>query len=150
MVMIIKRASASRRHRRPKPMADINVTPFVDVMLVLLVVFMITAPLLAQGIPVDLPKTRAEQLPSSEEQPLVVTVNAEGQVFVGTQEEAVELEALPPMLAAVARENLERRVYVRGDQAAQYGRVVKVLALLQAAGFSNAGIVVEDEETGGG
>ena len=150
MVMIIQRASGSRRHRRPKPMAEINVTPFVDVMLVLLVVFMITAPLLAQGIPVDLPKTKAEQLPSSEEQPLVVTVDAQGQVFVGTQEEPVELEALPPMLTAVARENLERRVYVRGDQTAQYGRVVKVLALLQAAGFTNAGIVVEDEEISGG
>ena len=149
MALLLKRSAGGRRSR-PKPSAEINVTPFVDVMLVLLVVFMITAPLLAQGIPVDLPKTRAEQLPSSEEQPLVVTVNVEGLVFVGTQEEAVDIETLPPMLAGIAQDNLERRVYVRGDQAAQYGRVVRVLALLQAAGFTNAGIVVEDEETGGG
>lgn len=150
MVMLLQRTSGSRRHRRPKPMADINVTPFVDVMLVLLVVFMITAPLLAQGVPVDLPKTKAEQLPSSDEQPLVVTVDAEGLIYVGTQEEAVEVEALPSLLAAVASENLERRVYVRGDQAVAYGRVVKVLSMLQTAGFTNAGMVVEDEETGGG
>lgn len=149
MAMLLKR-TGGRGRSRPKPNAEINVTPFVDVMLVLLVVFMITAPLLAQGIPVDLPKTKAEQLPTSEEQPLVVTVNAEGAVFVGTQEEPVEIDALPPLLAVVAEDNLERRVYVRGDQAAEYGRVVRVLALLQAAGFTNAGIVVEDEETGGG
>ncbi len=150
MAMLLKRSSSGRGHRRPRPNAEINVTPFVDVMLVLLVVFMITAPLLAQGVPVDLPKTKAEQLPSSEEQPLVVTVDAEGQIYVGTQDEPVEVEALPALLAAVANENLERRVYVRGDQAVAYGRVVKVLSLLQAAGFTNAGMVVEDEETGGG
>ncbi|MDZ4761643.1 MAG: protein TolR [Alphaproteobacteria bacterium] len=144
MVMLLRNAGGGRRKRRA-PIAEINVTPFVDVMLVLLVVFMITAPLLASGVAVDLPKTRAAQLPSSDEQPLVVTVDRDGRVFVGTQDEPVEMEALAPMLLAVAQENLEKRVYVRGDEAVAYGKVIAVLSLLQGAGFRNAGMVVDPE-----
>ncbi len=141
MGMNIKTTS---RRGRMRPNAEINVTPFVDVMLVLLIVFMITAPLLATGVPVDLPKTRAEPLPASDEQPLMVTVDRDSLIYVGTQEEPVELDTLPPMLTAIAKDNLERRVYVRGDEAVAYGSVVRVLAMLQQAGFRNAGMMVED------
>ena len=134
------------RGRRARPTAEINVTPFVDVMLVLLVVFMITAPMLATGVSVDLPKTKAEALPSSDDQPLMVTVDKDGQIFVGTQNEAVEIETLTPILKGIANDDLQRRVYVRGDQSVAYGKVVKVLAVLQQAGFRNAGMVVDPEE----
>jgi biopolymer transport protein TolR len=144
MVMLLKNSSAGGRRRR-KPMAEINVTPFVDVMLVLLVVFMITAPMLATGVAVDLPKTRAEPLPASDDQPLVVTVDKDGLIYVGTQEEPVEIGQLAPMLKAVAQQNLEKRVYVRGDENVAYGKVVTVLSLLQGAGFRNAGMVVDSQ-----
>ena len=137
--------------RRLKPNAEINVTPFVDVMLVLLVVFMITAPMLATGVSVDLPKTKAEALPTTDDQPLMVTVDRDGQIFVGGQDEPVAIESLAPMLTAIAKENLERRVFVRGDQSVAYGKVVIVLSKLQQAGFRNAGMVVDPEEnTAGG
>jgi biopolymer transport protein TolR len=144
MVMLTKKSQGGRGRRRGA-MAEINVTPFVDVMLVLLVVFMITAPMLASGVAVDLPKTKADPLPSADEQPLVVTVAKDGLVFVGTQEEPVEMEALAPMLMAVAQENLEKRVYVRGDQEVPYGKVMGVLSLLQGSGFRNAAMVVDPE-----
>ncbi len=133
------------RRRGSRPMAEINVTPFVDVMLVLLIVFMITAPMLATGVAVDLPKTRAEPLPASDQQPLVVTIDREGQIYLGTQDEPVAMDEVAPRLTAVAGENLERRVYVRGDDAVAYGKVVTVLAILQSAGFTNAGMVVDSE-----
>ena len=142
MATLIK-ANRHRGRKRRQPIAEINVTPFVDVMLVLLVVFMITAPMLATGVPVDLPKTKASPLPSSDEQPLVVTVDKSGQVVVGGQEEPVEMARLAPMLTAVAQENLEKRVYVRGDRDVAYGRVMAVLSLLQTAGFTNAAMVVD-------
>lgn len=142
MAMLIKRGGSSSRGRRAA-MAEINVTPFVDVMLVLLVVFMITAPMLTTGVAVDLPKTRAQQLPAGQEQPLVVTVDKTGKVFVGTQEEPVELTQLGPMLTAVANQDFEKRVFVRGDEAVAYGEVIRVLALIQAAGFRNAGLPVD-------
>ena len=152
MAMMMGNSGRGRRGRR-RQMADINVTPMVDVMLVLLVVFMITAPMLATGVAVDLPKTRAAQLPAGD-QPLVVTVDRDGLIYVGTQEEAVELEQLAPMLKAVAQQNLEARVYVRGDEAVPYGKVVTVLSLLQGAGFRNAGMVVDSQtktpKAGGG
>lgn len=143
MGMLIK--SGSGRGRRQKPMADINVTPFVDVMLVLLVVFMITAPLLATGVPVNLPKTAAKPLPTGQDTPLVVTVDKDGKVFVGEQSQPVELEDLGPMLVAIGKENLEKRVYVRGDDAVAFGTVAKVLAMLQQAGFKNAGLVTDSK-----
>lgn len=106
--------------------------------------------MLANGVSVDLPKTKAEPLPSSEEQPLMVSVDQAGAIYIGTQEEPVALEELAPMLKAIAGENLDRRVYVRGDQAVAYGSVVKVLSLLQSAGFSKAGMVVDDPTSDGG
>lgn len=142
MAMLIKGGGKGRRRR---PVAEINVTPFVDVMLVLLVVFMITAPMLTTGVAVDLPKTKAAPLPSTEHQPLVVSVDKDGKIYVGTQEEPVEPKALPAMLKAIAQENLEQRVFVRGDEAADFGTVVGVLGLLQDAGFAKAGIVTDDK-----
>jgi biopolymer transport protein TolR len=126
-------------------MSEINVTPFVDVMLVLLIVFMITAPMLTSGITVDLPKTKAESLPASEDQPLVVTIDKEGKVYIGGEDNAVELEALPPLLRAVAREDLSKRVFIRGDENVSHGRVIAVLSLLQQSGFRNAAMVVDAE-----
>ena len=144
MAMLIKggRGRGSRR----KPMADINVTPMVDVMLVLLVVFMITAPMLATGVAVTLPKTRAEQLPTENDRPLVVTIDKDGNTYAGLEDTPVQPRELAPMLAALAENNLEKRVYVRADQAVPYGAVVTVLALLQNAGFTNAGLPVDPNE----
>ncbi len=119
-------------------MSQINVTPFVDVMLVLLVIFMITAPLLTVGVPVDLPQTKAPPLVQPDE-PLEVTVNAKGEVFL--QETAVELDALVPRLVAITRNNPEARIYVRGDRAVNYGRVLEVMGLITGAGFTRLALV---------
>ncbi len=143
--MAMQIGGSRRSSRRRGPVAEINVTPFVDVMLVLLVVFMITAPMLTTGVPVDLPRTKAQTLPSTQHQPLVVSVDKDGKVYVGTQDEPVEPKALAPMLKAIAKENLEERVFIRGDEKADYGVVVGVLALIQGAGFTKASIVTDDK-----
>ena len=139
MAGLIRRSGRGRR----RPMADINITPMVDVMLVLLVVFMITAPMLATGVAVNLPKTRAEQLPTDKERPLVVTVDKSGKVFVGMQDKPVDLADLGPQLKAIANNKTDKRVYVRADEAVAYGRVMDVLTLLQDAGFTSAGLPVD-------
>jgi biopolymer transport protein TolR len=124
-------------------MADINVTPMVDVMLVLLVVFMVTAPMLATGVSVSLPKVAAEQMPTENQRPLVVTIDKDGGVFLGLEDTPVELKDLAPQLMALAENNTEKRVYVRADEMVANGVVVKVLALLQTAGFRNVGLPVD-------
>jgi biopolymer transport protein TolR len=144
MAMVIK--SSKGRGGRRRPIADINVTPMVDVMLVLLVVFMITAPMLATGVAVTLPKVSAEQLKEQNERPLVVTVDKDSKVYVGQQDEAIELKELAPLLKALAENNMEKRVFVRADEAVPYGAVVTVLALLQEAGFKNAGLPVDPNQ----
>ncbi len=128
-------ANGRQRYQR---MSQINVTPFVDVMLVLLVIFMITAPLLTVGVPVDLPQTKAPPLIQPDE-PLEVTVNAKGEVFL--QETVVELDALVPRLVAITRNNPEARIYVRGDRAVNYGRVLEVMGLITGAGFTRLALV---------
>ncbi|MFQ5954360.1 MAG: protein TolR [Kiloniellales bacterium] len=128
---------ANGRQRYPR-LSQINVTPFVDVMLVLLVIFMITAPLLTVGVPVDLPQTQAPPLTQPDE-PLEVTVNAKGEVFL--QETRVELDALVPRLVAITRNNPEARIYVRGDRAINYGRVLEVMGLITGAGFTRLALV---------
>jgi biopolymer transport protein TolR len=145
MAMLIR--SGSRNSRRRQPMADINVTPMVDVMLVLLVVFMITAPMLTTGVAVDLPKTKAQQLPAGQKQPLVVSVDKKGLVYVGTQPDAVEMPQLGQMLKGVAGEDLEKRVFVRADTLAPYGEVLKVLAAIQGAGFKNVALPADPKVT---
>lgn len=125
-------------HQRYPQMSQINVTPFVDVMLVLLVVFMITAPLLTVGVPVNLPQTQAPPLTQPDE-PLEVTVNAKGEIFL--QETAVELDALVPRLIAITENNPEARIYVRGDRTINYGRVLEVMGLITHAGFTRLALI---------
>lgn len=123
-----------------KPMSDINVTPFVDVMLVLLIVFMVTAPLLTVGVPVDLPKAQAKTLNASEE-PLVISVNATGELFL--QETRVTEEQLVPRLNAITENKPDTRVYVRGDKAIDYGRVMQVMSLVNSAGYDRVALIAE-------
>ena len=140
--------SGRNGHGRAKgyvPMSEINVTPLVDVMLVLLVVFMITAPLLTAGVPVDLPKTQARNF-SDPSDPLIITVNAGGDVFV--QESAVDLANLVPLLIAITDANPEARIYVRGDRAIHYGRIMQVMGSVNAAGFTRVALVAELPQSG--
>lgn len=129
-----------RGRRGNRPMSEINVTPFVDVMLVLLVIFMVTAPLLTVGVPVDLPQTEATQL-SDQEEPLVVSIDNEGRIFV--QETPVELDTLAPRLEAVRGAKTDTNIYVRGDRAIDYGRVMAVMGALNSAGFERVSLVAE-------
>ncbi len=125
------------RQRYPQ-MSQINVTPFVDVMLVLLVIFMITAPLLTVGVPVNLPQTKAPPLTHPDE-PLEVTVNAKGEIFL--QETAVDLDTLVPRLVAITQNNPDARIYVRGDRNINYGRVLEVMGLITHAGFTRLALI---------
>jgi len=130
---------------RYRPMSEINVTPFVDVMLVLLIIFMITAPLLTVGVPVDLPKTRAAALTDSDE-PLVITVNAKGEIFL--QEHETPMENLVPRLVAVTGANPDIKIFVRGDKAIAYGRVMEVMGAVSAAGFKKVALMAELPQPG--
>jgi biopolymer transport protein TolR len=141
MAMLI-RNGGGRRARR-KPMADINVTPMVDVMLVLLVVFMITAPMLATGVEVNLPKTRAEQLKTENERPLVVTLDNKGAIYIGMEDTPIELKSLGETLKAIADQKTDKRIYVRADEAVAYGKVMEVLTVVQDSGFTSAGLPVD-------
>ena len=132
--------AGARRGRRAMN-AEINVTPMVDVMLVLLIVFMITAPLLTKGVDVVLPKAAAETLPPPSEAPLSVSVTADGRVFI--QETEIEINELTSKLYAVASEGYESKIYVRGDTSADYGQVIDVLARMRTAGFSNIALVTD-------
>jgi biopolymer transport protein TolR len=134
------RSGGGRRRGRWAPMSEINVTPFVDVMLVLLIVFMVTAPLLTVGVPVDLPQTRAQNI-SEPVEPLVVTVDRQGAVYI--QETPVELGALVPRLVAITENRPDTRIYIRGDRALQYGRVMEVMSTINAAGFTRVALIAE-------
>ena len=124
-------------------MSEINVTPFVDVMLVLLIIFMVAAPLLTVGVPIDLPETEAKAL-NSETQPITVSVNSSGQVFL--QETEIPIDEVVAKLEAIATTGYEERIYVRGDTNADYGTVMKVMARISAAGFKNLGLVTLQEQ----
>lgn len=126
--------------RRYRPLSEINVTPFVDVMLVLLIVFMVTAPLLTVGVPVDLPKTQAQSIADPEE-PLVISVNAEGQIYI--QDTEVELGKLVPRLRAITESKPDTRIFVRGDQAIAYGRIMQVMGTVNSAGFKRVALIAE-------
>lgn len=121
-------------------MSEINVTPLVDVMLVLLIIFMVTAPLLTVGVSVDLPETAANPLPGQDE-PLSVSIDKAGAVFI--QDNEVELEALAPRLAAITRNKRDTRIFVRGDRGIDYGRVMQVMGTLTRAGFTKVALVTE-------
>ena len=135
-----------RRHRRNPVMSEINVTPMVDVMLVLLIIFMISAPLLTVGVPIDLPQTQASGLDQTDKEPLAVSVNTNGQVFLQNTE--IPLEELVPKLKAIAaaRGGSDERIYVRGDKTVDYGSVMKVMGRLSAAGFRRVALVTEVEQ----
>ena len=133
----IKQSTGGRRHR---PMGEINVTPFVDVMLVLLIVFMVTAPLLTVGVEVDLPKTKAGAI-NADAAPLVVSIKSDGSLYL--QETVVEPEALIPRLKAISDANPDVRIFVRGDRAVSYGEVLSVMGRIQSAGFEKVALVAK-------
>ena len=132
-----------RRSRHHGLMSEINVTPMVDVMLVLLIIFMVAAPLLTTGVPIDLPDTQAKPM-NADTQPITVSVDPAGKVFL--QETEIPIEEVVPKLEAIAKTGYEERIYVRGDKAADYGTVMKVMARISAAGFKNIGLVTVQEQ----
>lgn len=129
-----------RRGRRMKPIGEINVTPFVDVMLVLLIVFMVTAPLLTVGVPVDLPKTKAGQI-NADQAPLVVTIRDDGTLYL--QDNEIEPDKLIPRLSAIGDANKNARIFVRGDKNVAYGEVIVLMGRIQTAGFERVALVAE-------
>ncbi len=142
-------STGKRRGRRRAVMSEINVTPFVDVMLVLLIVFMVSAPLLTVGVPIDLPQSQAKAL-SQDNVPLTVSVNVEGKVYLQNNE--IKLDDLVPKLKAIidARNGtLDEQVYVRGDKKVDYGTMMRVMGRLSAAGYHRVALVTEVEQGGG-
>jgi biopolymer transport protein TolR len=149
MVMVgvsgVEGAGRHRRRRRPV-MSEINVTPMVDVMLVLLIVFMVSAPLLTVGVPIDLPRSDAKSLDQDNKEPLVIAVNAEGKVYLSNTE--IPLNELVAKLKAVtdARGGADERIYVRADKTIEYGTIMRVMGRLSAAGFRRVALVTEVEQ----
>lgn len=133
----------SRTGRNYAPMAEINVTPFVDVMLVLLIIFMVTAPLLTVGVPIDLPKTQANELQGDKE-PLTISVTRAGEVFL--QDTKIPLNEIVPKLVAITNSGYEERIFVRGDSGTDYGTVMQVMGTISAAGFRRIALVTQLEE----
>jgi biopolymer transport protein TolR len=132
-----------RRSARRTRLSEINVTPFVDVMLVLLIVFMVTAPLLTVGVPIELPRTEAKQL-ESETDPLTISIRADGTIFI--QETVIDREQLVAQMRAISNEGYDRRVFIRADATADYGLVADVMARLSASGFRNLGLVTDTRQ----
>ena len=134
------RSGRATRGRRGRPMSEINVTPFVDVMLVMLIVFMVTAPLLTVGVPVDLPQTRAKSL-GEDREPLAVSIDKAGTIFL--QNTPVGIDELVSKLMAISNNGYNQRIFVRGDKTVDYGKVMEVMGLLNSAGFSRIGLVTD-------
>jgi biopolymer transport protein TolR len=134
---------SGRRGRARPLMSEINVTPMVDVMLVLLIIFMVAAPLMTVGVPIDLPETQAKPM-NAETQPITVSVNEQGQIFL--QETEIPIEEVVPKLEAISKTGYEERIYVRADKASQYGTVMQVMARISAAGFKNLGLITLQEQ----
>ncbi len=132
-----------RRKGRAAAMSEINVTPFVDVMLVLLIIFMVAAPMLTVGVPVELPKTAAAALPTEPEEPLTITVTAEGAISIQTTE--VSDAEMIPRLTAIAAERTSKKVFLRADGSVPYARVAQVMGALNAGGFNEIGLVTDAE-----
>ena len=126
-------------------MAEINVTPMVDVMLVLLIIFMVAAPLLTVGVPIDLPETRAAAL-NSDTQPITISIRDNGDIYV--QETLIPIEEVVPKLEAIAQTGYNERIYIRGDQNADYGTIMRVMGRINQAGFKNLGLVTLQEKDG--
>ncbi len=143
MAIHLARTGPKLRGARRQPMSEINVTPMVDVMLVLLVIFMITAPLLTVGLEINLPESGAPPLPGQDE-PLEITVDAKGRVYV--QETEVQLEDIVPRLVAITENKRDTRIFVRGDRDINYGRVMQVMGAIAVAGFSHVALVTKPLE----
>ncbi|MFG1423665.1 protein TolR [Roseixanthobacter liquoris] len=133
------------RRRRVSVMAEINVTPMVDVMLVLLIVFMVAAPLMTVGVPVDLPQTQAKSV-DQDKDPLTISVNDKGQIFI--QDTEIKLDDLVAKLQAIAKNGFDERIFVRGDKKVDYGTVMRVMGRLSGAGFKRVALVTEVEQGG--
>ena len=123
-----------------QPMSEINVTPFVDVMLVLLIIFMVTAPLLTVGVQVDLPESAADSLPDDQE-PLTLTINSKGEIFI--QEHKVNFDKVVPKILAISKNRTDTRIYVRGDKTINYGRVLEIMGMLSGSGFTKVALISE-------
>lgn len=137
------RRGSRRGGGKKKPMSDINVTPLVDVMLVLLIIFMVAAPMMTVGVPIDLPETQAKAM-NADTQPITISVNPAGEVFL--QETPIAIDEVVAKLQAIATTGYNERIYVRGDTAAAYGTVMKVMARISAAGYKNIGLVTLQEQ----
>lgn len=137
------RGHRRRGRRGGGVISEINVTPFVDVMLVLLIIFMVAAPMLTVGVPIDLPETQAKAM-NSDTQPITVSVDQNGKIFL--QETEIPLEEVVAKLQAISKTGYEERIYVRGDKTADYGTVMKVMARISAAGYKNLGLVTLQEQ----
>jgi len=132
-----------RRRRSAQMISEINVTPFVDVMLVLLIIFMVAAPLLTVGVPIDLPETRANALEGDNE-PITISVNADGQIFI--QDTEIALNEVVPKLEAIAQNGYDERIFIRGDQNSDYGTMMRLMGRINAAGFNRLGLVTLQEQ----
>ena len=133
------RRSRARKHA---PMHEINVTPFVDVMLVLLIIFMVTAPLLTVGVPIELPESKGQQLQANKE-PVTISVARDGKLFI--QETEIKLDEIAPKLRAIAKGGYEEQIFVRGDKGIDYGTVMRVMGRIKSAGFTKVSLVTESE-----
>ncbi|MGH6825168.1 protein TolR [Methyloceanibacter sp.] len=138
-------ALSSRRAQRrsARPMSEINVTPMVDIMLVLLIIFMVTAPLLTVGVPIELPKSEAKQLEGDKE-PLTISVDPEGKIFL--QETELQIDEIAPKLTAIAKNGYDERIFVRGDRRVNYGVVMRVMGTISAAGFRRIALISDLEQ----
>ena len=138
----------SRSRGKRKPMSEINVVPYIDVMLVLLIIFMVTAPMLMQGVKVDLPEASADPVENQDSEPLIVSVNAGGQLFLnlGNEEQVLALATIKDRVAKVMKRNPEKPVLIWGDEAVPYGQVVTVMVALQQAGAPSVGLVTENPQ----
>lgn len=138
----------ARRQNKHRPMSEINVVPYIDVMLVLLIIFMVTAPMLMQGVKVDLPEASADPVENQDSEPVIVSVNAQGELFLnlGQEEQVLALPTIKERVAAVMRRNPKKPVLVWGDRAVPYGEVVTVMVALQEAGAPSVGLVTENPQ----
>jgi biopolymer transport protein TolR len=135
------RRSRARKH---SPMHEINVTPFVDVMLVLLIIFMVTAPMLTSGVPIELPETKGQQLQTNKD-PVTLSVDRSGKIFI--QETEIKLDDIAPKLKAIAKNGYDEQIFIRGDRGIDYGTVMRVMGRVKAAGFTKVSLVTETEGT---
>lgn len=138
------RAGARRGRNAMRPMSEINVTPMVDVMLVLLIIFMVAAPLLTVGVPLELPKTRAQALPTEQEEPLTINLDADGRVYI--QKTEIDAADLVPKLTAIQAERESDKVFLRADRSLDYGVVMQIMGALSAGGFRNIGLVTDQPD----